>query len=119
MEFAIGLGGFPQKPKQKRWYTCLMGNEGWSCMETSEYKINPFADKYASVPDSLPRFLDKYVIRLAFSDGIPVSIHSKSQGTSQTARPTPSEQHLESPSVRRVPSVAYTGAHKQPKNPFQ
>lgn len=122
-KFLYGIGGFPQIPKEKRWYTCLLGRDQdwswtWKCAETPESKINLLYDKYASVPEYMPKFMDKYVIQYQFNNQ-PVSILPTLQETSETKPPTPFQPPPVSPSVRRVPSVAYTGAHKQPKNPFQ
>lgn len=76
--------GIPQGPKPKRWYVCNIGYSGWTCTETPETKINPLCDTYTNVPEYTPRFLDEYVIMYKFRDRIPVTILSKSQGTSQT-----------------------------------
>ena len=119
-EIVFGTGGFPQIPKGKRWYTCLLGRDEdwawqWKCTETPQTKINPIQDKYASVPEYMPKFLDKYVIQYQFNMQ-PVAILSKSQETSQPKLQTPSSPPPGSPSVRQPPSLAYTGAHKQPKN---
>ena len=113
--------------KNKRWYVCnlsfeqFMINPVWLCKETPESKIHRIADTYASVPEYMPRCLDGYMVRRDLNTHIPVEIlePSKSLETSHPERSIPTEQPPEFPSVRRVPSAAYTGVHKQPKNPFQ
>lgn len=121
-----GMGGFPQLPKRKRWYVCNLdinerNDATWLCKETPESKIHWVLDEYANVPEYMPRFLDQYFVRYGLNTHIPVRIlePSKSQETLPPKRQTPSSPPPESPSVRQVPTAAYTGAHKPPKNPFQ
>lgn len=88
MDFAIGTGGFPQLPKGKRWYKCVLGrNEDWAwewkCRETQQSGINQLYDKFASVPEYMPKFLDKYMIQYKFNMQ-PIVILPKLQETSQT-----------------------------------
>lgn len=87
-KFVSGFGGFPQLPKERRWYKCWLGrNEDWSwtwrCAETPESNINLLYDKYVSVPEYMPKFVDKYVIQYKFNNQ-PVTILPTSQETSQT-----------------------------------
>ena len=122
-KFLYGLGGFPQIPKERRWYKCLLGRDEdwswtWKCAETPESKINILRDKYASVPEFMPKFVDKYVIQYQFNNQ-PVTILPTLQETSETKPPIPSQPPPVSPSVRQVPSSVYKDVHTQPKNPFQ
>jgi len=119
-----GFGGFPQLPERKRWYACNLDFIGWNCYKLAEKVERPkFCPtcRVVDVPVYLPEFLDKYVIEYKFNEPIRVKTleHPMSPGTYCLGRLTPSEQRPESPSVRQVPSAAYTGAHRQPKNPFQ
>ncbi len=123
-KFLSGGGGFPRLPERKRWYACNIGFIGWNCYKLAEEVEQPkFCPtcKVVNVPAYLPEFLDKYVLEYTFNEPIQVKIpaHPMSPETYCLGRQTPSSRHPESPSVRQVPSVAYTGAHKQPKNPFQ
>lgn len=77
-KFVSGFGGFPQIPKEK----CLLGrDEDWRCTETPESKINLLYDKYASVPEYMPKFVDKYVIQYKFNNQ-PVTILPKVSNSS-------------------------------------
>ena len=119
-----GFGGFPRLPERKRWYACNIDFIGWNCYKLGEKVEQPkFCPtcRVVNVPAYLPEFLDKYVIESKFNDRIQVKTleHPMSPGTYCLGRVTLAPPHPEFPSVRQVPSVAYTGAHKQPKNPFQ
>lgn len=122
-KFLSGMGGFPRLPQETRHYACNIGFVGWTCYKTNIPKTKAFCPtcKTVEVPAYLPEFLDKYVIQHKFNDGNPVRISERpmSPGTSCLSNQTPTQQPPESPSVRQVPTAAYTGAHKQPKNPFQ
>ena len=124
-QLVSGFGGFPQLPeKRRRWYACNIGYIGRTCYEIPTKLEEPaFCPqcKSVNVPAYLPKFLDKYVIQHKFNDSMPVRISEQtmSPGTYCLGRLTPPEQPLGSPSAHQVPSVNYTGAHKQPKNPFQ
>lgn len=123
-KFVSGFGGFPRLPERKRWYACNIDFVGWNCYKLGEKVERPkFCPtcRVVDVPAYLPECLDKYVIEYKFNEQIRVKTpeHSKSLETYCLSNLKPSSQPPESPSVRQVPSVAYTGAHKQPKNPFQ
>lgn len=119
-KFLSGMGGFPRLPEETRHYACNIGYTGWNCYKTNSKAFCPTC-KTVTVPAYLPEFLDKYVIQYKFNDSIPVKIAERpmSQGTYCLNNQTPSEQRPVSPSARPHPSLAYTGARKQPKNPFQ
>lgn len=117
-KFLSGMGGFPRLPQETRHYACNIGYSGWTCYRTNTNAFCPTC-KTVEVPAYLPEFLDKYVIQHKFKERVTISEHPMSLGTSCLSKQRPSEQHPESPSVRQVPSVAYTGVHKQPRNPFQ
>ena len=122
-KFLSGMGGFPRLPEETRHYACNVGYTGWNCYKVDIYNSKAFCPtcKSVRVPAYLPEFLDKYVIEYKFKDGIPVVIGERSMlmGKNCLSNPTPSSPPPESPSVRQVPSAAYTGVHKPPKNPFQ
>ena len=124
-QLVSGFGGFPQLPeKRRRWYACNIDYIGWSCYRIGEMSEHPkFCPtcKVVDVPAYLPEFLDKYMIQRKFNDRIQVKIPElpMSPETYCLSNPKPSEQRPVSPSVRPRPTLAYTGAHKQPKNPFQ
>jgi hypothetical protein len=122
----FGFGGFPQKPKQKRWYVCNLGFDSrndatWFCKETDESKIQIMVDEYMSIPYYVPRFLDSNILRRNLKTQIPVALvePSKSLETLSPKRWILYEQPPGFPSGRPVPSSGYKDAHKQPKNPFQ
>ena len=119
-----GFGGFPQLPERKRWYACNIGFVGWNCYKLVEEVERPkFCPtcRVVDVPAYLPEFLDKYVLEHKFNEPIQVKTptHPTLPETYCLSSPKPSSPHPGSPSVRQVPSVAYTGAHMPPKKPFQ
>ena len=127
LEEFFGFGGRPQSPEKKRWYVCNLSFEEymrhpvWLCKQTPESKIQWIVDEYASVPEYVPRCLDKYMVRRNLNTHLPVEIvePSKSLETSHPKRWILHEQPPGFPSGRPDPSATYKDAHTQPKNPFQ
>jgi len=102
-------------------YNCVQDwRTNWTCEQIPRDEISFIRgdiSRIMIVPHTVPQFLHSPYLTWKLSPR--VSILPTSQETSQTKHPKPSLQRPESPSVRQVPSVAYTGVHMPPKNPFQ
>ncbi len=102
-------------------YICAQDwKTNWTCEQIAYEDMGIRQDpitRIMIVPHTVPQFLHPLYLTMKLTPR--VQVHSTSQETSQPVRQTPTEQRPGSPSVRQVPTVAYTGVHMPPKTPFQ
>ena len=105
-------------------YNCVQDwRTNWTCEQIPRDEISFIRggiweiSRIMTVPSTVPQILHPFYLTARLTPH--VSILSTSQETSPPKHPKPSSQRPESPSVRQVPTVAYTGVHMPPKNPFQ